>query len=385
MALRLLALLLAALLPVGFALDPVQGDLTRAGGYTENAFGPKAPQAVFVPPLAEPARAGTRYDVVVIGDGFSHPDPDDARTPFGQFWTDHLRNATGLTVGVMHQERVSAWSYVNSAEFRERPPRVLIVETMERRLRHQLPAMADADTVAETAHVTLASSRPAPEAIPVKPLQATPQPRPRPMAHDGLIPPLGDALQFLSKAAERAMSGPGESGVVELPVTYTRLFTSEKRSSSLFLAEDFASWRADQVLLAERRAAFRRLQQAVESNGVTRFLLMVPPDKGTVYADFLEEPPPVRSIVETTLRDDPQLNLVPLAKGLREMAANGTADLYAPNDSRWGAEGQRFAAQAVHDSLRRMGVIATPESPHIATLPCKPGYLDCAVATTAAE
>jgi hypothetical protein len=366
------------LLPVGFALDPVQGDLTRASGYTENAFGPRAPQAVFVPPLVEAARPGVEYDVVVIGDGFSMPDRPDDSTAYGQYWTDHLRNATGLKIGVLHQDRTAPWEYLQSVEFRERPPRVLIVETMERRLREQpavVPQPAErrpwADGVVN--------------AIAVKPLQVTPQPLRRPTAHDSLLPPVGQALTFLSKALPRVLFGIEDGTVVELPVTYTRLFTSEKRSSSLFLTADFEPWRADRDLLTDRRDLLNRMQDAVEANGVTRFLAMVPPDKGTVYADFLEEPPPVRSIVEKVLREDPDLNLVPLLNGLKDLAGNGTADLYGPNDSRWGAEGQRFAAQAVHDTLRRMGVIATPESPNIATLPCKPDYLNCAAAESAAE
>ncbi|NUB15348.1 hypothetical protein GAY28_23765 [Azospirillum brasilense] len=120
--LRGLALAAALVLPLAFALDPPDGDLTELGGYAENRFGPKAPQAIFVPPLAEAARVGTGYDVLVFGDGFSCPDAEERHGRYGHYWTDHLRNLTGLTVGVRPADAATLAAQLVSPEFRGAPP-----------------------------------------------------------------------------------------------------------------------------------------------------------------------------------------------------------------------------------------------------------------------
>lgn len=369
LALRALALAAAVVLPVAFALDPLDGDLTRLGGFSENRYGPAAPQAIFVPPLVETARPGESYDVVVIGDGFSLPDPSDGRAPFGQYWTDHLRNLTGLTIGVRHLDELSAADYLATDDFRERPPRVLVYETVERKLIERTDSLPPHAGRALKPDIGTTIARP---------LDRVPQPRPRPKAHAWAAPPVGQAIGILSKALPRLLLDRPIGPVEERHLAYAGLFSSAVSTSTLFLAEDFEPWRADRALLEERRAALRDLQTAVEANGQTRFLVMVAPDKGTVYADFLMGTPPVRSAVEEVLGADPQLNYVPLAAGLRALAAGGITDLYKPNDSRWGTQGHVQVARTVYATLGRMGIITVLPSPNVATLPCTPGYPDCA-------
>ncbi|MBP2313487.1 alginate O-acetyltransferase AlgX-related protein [Azospirillum soli] len=368
--LRALALVSAVVLPVSYALDPPDGDLTRLGGYAENRFGPTAPQAIFAPPLVEKARAGATYDVMVVGDGFSQPDPADRHTPYGHYWTDHLRNLTGLTVGVRHLDEEPLADYLASADFRERPPRVLVFQVTER----ELPARTDGlpEGTAKGARTAI----PAPMAA--RPLGHAPQPWPRAQARAWSAPPVGHALDMLSKALPRAVLDRPVTPVEERTLAYAGLFSSAAATSSLFHAGDFEPWRADRELLVERRQALRGLQAAVEANGVTRFLLLVAPDKGTVYADFLLGGAPVRSAVEEVLAADPALRMAPLASGLRALVAGGVIDLYKPNDSRWGTEGHLYAARTVYAALERMGVLATADKPNVATLPCKPVYPDCA-------
>ncbi|WP_174442242.1 alginate O-acetyltransferase AlgX-related protein [Azospirillum brasilense] len=167
--------------------------------------------------------------------------------------------------------------------------------------------------------------------------------------------------------------------VQERPLAYAGLFSSAAATTTLFRAEDFQPWRADHRLLEERRASLHAIQDAVEANGVTRFLLLVAPDKGTVYADFLLEPPPHRSAGDEVLGADPTLQAGPLAAGLTALAAGGVRDVYAPNGSRWGLEGQLYAARTVARTLGRLGVLtgAADASPDVAILPCRPGQGDC--------
>jgi len=388
LVLRGVALVAAVVLPLAHALDPPDGDLTRLGGFPENRFGPSAPQAVFSPPLVEAARPGTPYDVLVIGDGFSQPAPGDKRTPYGHYWTDHLRNLTGLSVGVRHLDEVSVADYLASADFRERPPRALVLEMAERDLPNRTAAKPPVEHLLRPTTVAAAqisavqgvaqggAVRPPP--LPPRPLGHKPQRQARARAHAWTAPPVGYAMDILVKALPRALLDLPDRAVEERTLVYAGLFTSAASTSTLFHSDDFEPWRADRAFLEERRRTLRRLQTAVEANGKTRFVLMVAPDKGTVYADFLLGPPPVRSAVEEVLAGDPTLHLAPLASGMKALAAGGATDLYKPNDSRWGTEGQLYAARVIFATLGRLGVLVATESPNVATLPCKSPYPDCA-------
>lgn len=380
LALRIAALVAALVLPLAHALDPPDGDLTRMGGFAENRFGPSAPQAIFVPPLVEALQPGTPYDVVVMGDGFSSPDPSDGRTPYGHYWTDHLRNLTGLSVGVLHLDETPLAAYLASAGFRERPPRALVLEVAERDLPVRTAALpAPAESLLRAPALTVVSQARGAKASPLtpKPMERTAQPWPRARAHAWTAPPVGHAMDILVKAVPRALLNLPAPSVQERTLVYAGLFSSAASTSSLFRADDFLPWRADRALLEERRRRLRALQAAVEANGRTRFLLMVAPDKGTVYADFLLEPPTVRSAVEEVLADDRTLHLAPLASGLKALAVGGVIDLYKPNDSRWGTEGHQYVARVVQASLARLGVLVPTEAPSVATLPCRPPSSDC--------
>ncbi len=383
LVLRGIALVAAVVLPLAHALDPPDGDLTRLGGFPENRFGPTAPQAIFSPPLVEAARPGTPYDVVVIGDGFSQPVPGDAHTPYGHYWTDHLRNLTGLSVGVQHLDEVSVVDYLASADFRDHPPRALILQVAERDLPDRTAARPPVENLlrptpvaADQASAGQGGAARLPP-LPPRPLGHKPQRLVRARAHAWTAPPVGYAMDILVKALPRTLLDLPNPAVEERTLVYAGLFTSAASTSTLFRSDDFDPWRADRAFLEERRRTLRRIQTAVEANGKTTFVLMVAPDKGTVYADFLLEPPPVHSAVEEVFAGDPALHLAPLASGMKALAAGGATDLYKPNDSRWGTEGQLYAARVIFATLGRLGVLVATESPNVATLPCKSPYPDC--------
>ncbi|WP_183177281.1 hypothetical protein [Azospirillum sp. OGB3] len=377
--LRGLALAAALVLPLAFALDPPDGDLTELGGFAENRFGPRAPQAIFVPPLAEAARPGADYDALVFGDGFSRPEAEERHGRYGRYWTDHLRNLTGLTVGVRPAGAAPLAAYLASPDFRERPPRVVILQLSERDLKERVGVL-DLSTVTTPRPHEVATLRP----LAVQPLDRQPRSLERARARAWNPPPVGHALDLLVKALPRALLNVTGGPVEELALSYAGLFSSAAATSTLFRAGDFQAWRSDHRLLEERRAALHAIQDAVEANGVTRFLLLVAPDKGTVYADFLLDPPAQRSAVDEVMAADPTLQAVPLAAGLTALAAGGVRDLYAPNGSRWGLEGQLYAARTVARKLAGLGVLtgATAPSPDVAILPCRPGQGDCAPTRT---
>lgn len=125
---------LAGLFALGIYLEPLDGDLTRTGFYSERDYGWRGVQEIFPQTqLAFPAsRAETGrydgyYDVVVLGDSFSYSRPKSQ-------WQNYLAAETGLSVATLYIGQIGLAQLLASRPFREHPPKVLIVESVERRL-----------------------------------------------------------------------------------------------------------------------------------------------------------------------------------------------------------------------------------------------------------
>src|SRR5258708_32499515 len=72
----LLLIGLAYLCVLGFGLygrhfEPLTGDLTRIGWFSENEFGWGGEQQRFVPPLAPAATLSGSYDIIAVRDSFT--------------------------------------------------------------------------------------------------------------------------------------------------------------------------------------------------------------------------------------------------------------------------------------------------------------------------
>ena len=89
------------------------------------------------------------------------------------------------------------------------------------------------------------------------------------------------------------------------------------------------------------------MRARVESNGYTRFVLMVPPDKLTAYADYLSDPK-LRNVSSLSALADMHPNVMPrLDRSLIKAIRSGKQDVYLPDDTHWGSNGQRIAAETL--------------------------------------
>jgi hypothetical protein len=95
---RILLIPLGSLFAVFTALalwvQPIEGDLTRLGGFTENDFGWNEPQQQFSSALFKltgEQKYDRYYDVVVLGDSFSNANPRAQ-------WQNYFVRATGLSL-----------------------------------------------------------------------------------------------------------------------------------------------------------------------------------------------------------------------------------------------------------------------------------------------
>jgi len=129
--------ILAAVWGLASWLQPVDGDLARVGGYAENEFGWKAPQAVFDQNLFKVTTDlkdyDKYYDVVVLGDSFS---VDQESRRFG--WQNYFINRTGLSMIVFDTRRYWPMEIYELPIFKQNPPKVFIFESVERYLHERV-------------------------------------------------------------------------------------------------------------------------------------------------------------------------------------------------------------------------------------------------------
>lgn len=340
---RRYTLLLTALLLTGLAaalaatawLDPLDGDLTRLGGYTENRFGWTSPQFQFDPPLAVRGQLGHAYDVVVIGDSFSSITTRFRDQRAGGFWTDHLAALTGLSVGVFDYTATPLDTLVNSIA--ATPPRLFVLELVERDLRKVPDVKGDCTPVAQPVPLPAlprAAAPPAPRLL-QRPRTAGPDPWRLPIT-------IGQA----GTALEQLVPGRDVNFSAVRPFDGPVLFSSRDTSALLFFAGDLlrptwpeADWQATIChIRAVQALVTRRLGSA--------FLLLPAPDKASVYAPFL--PPaarPINAIARLAATAD--LPILRTDSALHALIARGERDVYLPNDTHWGSAGARAAAEAV--------------------------------------
>ena len=329
----------------GRSLEPLYGDLTRIGWFSENDFGWHLPKERFAPLAAELGTPEGTYDVVAIGDSFTGEDPHRS----GTTWPNYLAYGTGLRVAIFDSDEDLIGRLVDSPGFRDHPPAVVVYEIVERQLaaKHRSAPGEACPTDQHTPAVTLT--------IPPANRLAGPKPLMRPMAWAWDELPVSYGLDYAWQNLRRAVTGINPTSAVRLEITRGGMFSSRADRSLLVYGEDFnklawteADWRGAACNLL-------RLQQRVQANGKTVFLAMVPPDKLTVYGPYLE----IREFQGISRLDlltaTPGLNLVPLAP---ELDPTRLVDLYLPDDTHWSTVGQALAARTVLRTLRHMGVFA---------------------------
>jgi hypothetical protein len=343
---NLLIIGLAYLCVVGFGLygrhfEPLTGDLTRIGWFSENEFGWSGEQRRFVPPLAPAATLDGRYDIVAVGDSFTAEEYNAGVT-----WPHFVARDTGLSIGVFDSGVDSLDSVLASPGFREHPPAALIYEVVERSL---VPALRGGNSADCVAH------RPAPQAgLALAPRAVAPRRIARALARPWDDWPASYAMNYTLQNGLRWWRGHEATSAVRLEMTRDGLFTSRYSRGLLVYAEDFnkenwstADWTAALCDLAH-------IQDRVEANGRTAFFAMIVPDKLTVYAPFLRDR---RLAALSQLSRLDEISSVNLVRIDRTLDPGARSDLYLPNDTHWSSATHEMAAGLVLRALVERGVV----------------------------
>lgn len=359
---RLLVLVLLAiggLFALGIYLEPLEGDLTRTGFYSERDYGwhgqqevfPQT-QLVFPASQADTGRYDGHYDVVVLGDSFSYFRPQSQ-------WQNYLAAETGLSVATLYIGQIGLTQLLASPAFRAHPPKMLVVESVERRLpahlKEEMPDCSKA-TLANRAGSETKAFLISNQAVKSQPgvVQAAER------ASSWSQIKLAYVRGFLWNNLLRKITNREYTEAVRLELARPAPFSSRERDSMLVYLDDikkFKWWK--EAGLEGMSCRISAMRKQVEANGYTRFVLMVPPDKLTAYADFLRDSS-MQNISRLSALSGLQPQVMPrLDRALDEAIRRGEPDVYLPDNTHWGSNGQRAAAQTLSLFLRDAAAVTT--------------------------
>ena len=353
---------LGALFGLGVYLQPVDGDLTRIGYFAERDYGWNGVESRFadtrllLPRSAEDpgGRYSEYHDVLIIGDSFSYRAPK-------RLWVNYLIAATGWSVAIQNINVVRLQDVVQSPAFRNHPPRLVIMESAERELSHHLeengrtcdtPQPSTTAVTRSTAYVPVAATD-----APNWDVVTSGMMEQNTRSHAWQAINLGYVRRYASNNLARSMFGK-PLGSVQVKLNRTAPFSSAVNDVMLIYQGDIDKigwWR--ETGLGRLECWLEQLRAGVEANRFTRFVMMVAPDKLTVYGDFVGDAGLGHASLLATLAEH-RPDLVPrIDLELAAAVERGELDVYLPNNSHWGAIGHRIAAT----SLLRF--LATPPSP----------------------
>ncbi len=322
-------------------LQPADGDLARVGGFAENDFHWQGPQAVFPHNLfhvAKDLREYDRYfDVVVLGDSFSC---DQENRMFG--WQNYFIARTGLSVLVLDTRRYWPQEVLAWPAFQKFPPKVFVFESVERYLFSRTGYFTRVQPAEEKPRIPAASQLPpAGGGSRLALCEEIPKPT-------ATLDP-DHVLGHLSAVVKRRIGI--NTLVVSLPLARSGLFSSRDDHDLLVYYDEFDKNELREPDFETLRAGIGVFRGLVESNGSTRFVLLVAPDKTSLYGPYLKDAANATANLIALAAKDPSLPLVRTDEVLAAAVASGAADIYLPNDSHWGSKGHRLVANSLADFL----------------------------------
>lgn len=326
---------------LGGFLEPLYGDLTRIGSYSEREFGWSKQQLKFSKPLYTDTRYSRYHDVVVLGDSFSRA------WPLHQ-WQNYFVSATDWSVLTLDINTTKLERVLQNSIFRETPPKILVYESVER----ELPTRIIATQPCNGSEIRQS-------------LKQTNQPK---FFHVGNLEnaskyvereknwsdvKLGFVLNFLWNGSWRTFLNEERSDARKIALSQVAPFSSKNRQEMLVYKDDLKKiFSLQQIDEQEFDCRIERMRQQVEANGQTRFVLIVAPDKLTAYSDFISDEK-LRNISKLSQLSERNKNVIPrIDLALTKAIRKGEQDVYLPDDTHWGSSGHRIAAETLIDFLQ---------------------------------
>jgi hypothetical protein len=319
------AIFLLSAVPLSLYFGAITGDLTRIGNWSERDFGWNKPQAdVFI---HSNGLSVTNPEVLILGDSYSHPN----------IWQSYLEQGRQLqTLSYQYQDVGCIDNWVDWALEKHHPDvHTVVIQIAERSFVPQFRMVSSCPR-----------RKPDPVKIPQGDHNANREDFDITLDGSYLLPAIANSIRIAGGSSERIVSGE----VISVPLSTSRLFSNLKSDRMLYYADDElkANWSAEDVRAAATN--LKSIQDAISEEDL-RFILIVIPDKSSVYRDFFADQDDYLEYpdVHQSLRDA-GVNAVDLLTFFQQQAA-GTVDLYLPNDTHLSAQGFELLASKIADDF----------------------------------
>ncbi|MEI7747962.1 MAG: hypothetical protein WCI81_02680 [Chlorobiaceae bacterium] len=313
-------------------LQPLSGDLTRLGNFSENDFGWNAKQ----PKLAIAGQDKITPNVIVLGDSFSA----------GNVWQSVVMmkgDYRFLTFQWDNPECLEHWIISLKKDYPE--TQYVIVETVERAFINRFNTTQSTTTC----------------------IKLTPQKtEPHYTASKRVIDvsyTLSDPSYVIGATinSQRNFSQTTASGLTFVsPLNRNYLFSNKRSDLLLYYTDDNLKkdWRLDD--LKKGVSNIKRMQESAKRNGIVLIIAVVP-DKSTTYGGFFKSPQFEHRTPDVWEELNKQgINYINLKKILIS-SLDKTQDLYLPNDTHFSTKGFMLMGNAVAQSLKEIHSIGAEE------------------------
>jgi hypothetical protein len=302
--------------------EPVSGDLTRIGRWSERDFGWNKPQQV-VSVRANGASI-TNPHVVVLGDSFSHPN----------IWQSYLAESQHLEILTFQYQDVACVDNWLQWVVEQHYPNMhtVVIETVERGF---VPLFRNLNTC----------PRRTPKLFEVAEKNVTPTRPKKGLTLDAsyLVP---TATNTLRAAWSKELIVSGE--VINVPLSTGKLFSNRKANRLLYFAEDDLKISWSEKDQAAAVGNLKRIQDDLANKGL-HLVVIVVPDKSSAYRQYL---------ANKASRDGyPDIFAQLKAAGVNsvnllsffQQSVGDVVDFYLPNDTHLSTDGYKIMASEVAD------------------------------------
>jgi len=320
----LLLLTAPYLLSVGyFAVterQPFDGDLTRVSGLSEADYGWNEPQDAYITEYNFPASRDLSaydrpYDIVVAGDSFSFRSYTS--------WINRLIEKTGMSVLALQVNGTSINQIIRHPVFQESPPKYFIFESVERRLFDRLELL-------DIPKRPLVAQSDAPRTW--IPTNLERQKLERGSTFAGIEQRFSHAVHVVRVRA-KCLINKNNCRVVTTPLLEgtDNLFTSREQTKIALLKKDHSSRRKWDDRRDEALKNLKLLDDYFANAPDTEFMLLVFPDKLSVYAEFIDTG---GDAIDSLIPEVAEVVTMPrLDLAFKAAISKGQKDIYLPSNS----------------------------------------------------
>ena len=269
---------------------------------------------------------------------------------------NYLAKTSGLSILTLWADiKINNFELLQQNEvFRTSPPKILILQSVERGLLSRIRRWSKPGPCNPTPGLEL-------ELLPIKP-QSIPtsihfrNTKNTVLSFQGTIKdesPFDYALHFLNLGLLKIFRPGSGTSVEALPLSRGNLFSSKQSTTLLVLKDDFKKAHLSREDLSQMRCWILDRKIMIEQQYPTHLIVLIAPDKTSSYSEFIQGRRPEHNGLIEKIPGIAALPIPRIDLAIKQAIRIGTKDVYLPNDSHWGAAGNKIAAKALLDYLKK--------------------------------